>query len=444
MTTTVQPNGARRVRKPAGPTPFWLRLNSFFAFPFQREPLLYALLLSSCGLLMGVCLMWRMPLGILLVAIGYLLAASRYAFKVMALASQGLLRAEDYPRHNDPDWKPLPWKLFALLLVQALVLGFVARRSAGLYVLLNLLISLALPAAIMVLVQSLSFRQAINPFMQLATIQAIGVSYLLLCLFLFLLSMGAPMVLGMLLPALGMWVALPMLFLVLSYFTWVMAALMGYVMYQHHDALGIDLLPGGGEDAPATGPAALSPEKLAERMDDAEVGQRVADGDLQGAVALARERVREQPESLPAHRRYHKALLLSDQTATLADHARRMIALLMARGERAEALRVWVACRGRSPDFVLEDASQTLVLAQAAWKGADARTALELLKGFDRRHRGHATLPDAYELIVRVLVQGLGRDETARAVLKALQERYPDSPQTREAEWVLRQRGAPA
>ena len=309
---------------------------------------------------------------------------------------------------------------------------------------LNLLISLALPAAIMVLVQSLSFRQAINPFMQLATIQAIGVSYLLLCLFLFLLSMGAPMVLGMLLPALGMWVALPMLFLVLSYFTWVMAALMGYVMYQHHDALGIDLLPGGGEDAPATGPAALSPEKLAERMDDAEVGQRVADGDLQGAVALARERVREQPESLPAHRRYHKALLLSDQTATLADHARRMIALLMARGERAEALRVWVACRGRSPDFVLEDAGQTLVLAQAAWKGADARTALELLKGFDRRHRGHATLPDAYELIVRVLVQGLGRDETARAVLKALQERYPDSPQTREAEWVLRQRGAPA
>ena len=75
---------------------------------------------------------------------------------------------------------------------------------------------------------------------------------------------------------------------------------------------------------------------------------------------------------------------------------------------------------------------------------ADARTALELLKGFDRRHRGHATLPDAYELIVRVLVQGLGRDDTARAVLKALQERYPDSPQTREAEWVLRQRGAPA
>ena len=43
--------------------------------------------------------------------------------------------------------------------------------SIGL-MLLNVLVSLALPAAIMVLVQSLSFRQAINPLMQLATITA--------------------------------------------------------------------------------------------------------------------------------------------------------------------------------------------------------------------------------------------------------------------------------
>ena len=443
MSTTAPPSQARRARRgaPSGPTPFWLRLNSFFAFPFQREPLTYGLLLSLSGLLIGLFMKLELWLAILVVVIGFTLAVSRYAFKVMALASQGLLRTADYPRHDDPDWKPLPWKLFALLLVQGLVLGFVGRRSPGLYLLLNVLVSLALPAAIMVLVQSHSFRQAINPLMQLATITAIGAPYLLLCLFLFLLSMGAPMVLGMLLPALGVWLALPVLLLVLAYFSWVMAALMGYVMYQNHAALGIDLLPGGGEDAPATGPAALSPEKLAERQLDAEVGQMIADGDLQGALATAREAVRTQPDAVAAHRRYHKALLLSDQTATLADHGRRMIALLLARGDRAEALRAWSACRARAPDFALEEAGHTLALAQAAWKGGDARTALELLKGFDKRYRGHASVPDAYELIVRVLVQGLGKPEPARAVLTALQQRYPDSPQTREAEWLLRAPG---
>ena len=101
----------------------------------------------------------------------------------------------------------------------------------------------------------------------------------------------------------------------------------------------------------------------------------------------------------------------------------------------------WSACRARAPDFALEEAGHTLALAQAAWKGGDARTALELLKGFDKRYRGHASVPDAYELIVRVLVQGLGKPEPARAVLTALQQRYPDSPQTREAEWLLRAPG---
>ena len=33
------------------PPPFWRRLNSFFAFPFQMRPLAYGLLLSFCSLL---------------------------------------------------------------------------------------------------------------------------------------------------------------------------------------------------------------------------------------------------------------------------------------------------------------------------------------------------------------------------------------------------------
>ena len=61
MSTTAPPSQARRARRgaPSGPTPFWLRLNSFFAFPFQREPLTYGLLLGEWPLIVtnGICLL---------------------------------------------------------------------------------------------------------------------------------------------------------------------------------------------------------------------------------------------------------------------------------------------------------------------------------------------------------------------------------------------------
>ncbi|QTD43899.1 hypothetical protein [Ottowia testudinis] len=63
---------------------------TIFAFPFQRKPLIYALLLSLCGLLVGVFIQMGLWLAIIGVVIGFMLAVSRYAFKVMALASSGM------------------------------------------------------------------------------------------------------------------------------------------------------------------------------------------------------------------------------------------------------------------------------------------------------------------------------------------------------------------
>ena len=102
---------------PATPRPFWHRLNTFFAFPFQLRPLAYALLLSLCSLLAQVLFFLPQVLAIVLVELGILLAASRYGFRVIALGSRGIVRASDFPRELDEDWTNLPWKLFAVSLV---------------------------------------------------------------------------------------------------------------------------------------------------------------------------------------------------------------------------------------------------------------------------------------------------------------------------------------
>ena len=420
----------------AVPQPFWHRINQFFAFPFQSQPLGYALLLSLSSLLFKALFFLPAPLAIGLVQIGILLAASRYGFKVAALGSQGISRAADYPRHLDPDWTHLPWKLFAILLVHGIIVGWCARVSLGMAQLALLLLSFLLPASIIVLVQTTGFFSALNPLLILDTVRIIGKPYALLCFFLFLLSSGAQIAMSLLLPLFSGLILLPLFNFAMIYFGWVMASLLGYVMYQHHEALGIDAAPQA--DSGPDGAPARTPEQIARQQLDEDVAEHVAAGDLAAALGLAYEDQRTHPDDTHAQRRYHRLLLLSDKTATLLDHGRRFIALLLRQGQTAEALKVFQACRAKEASFALDDADQTLALARSTWRAGDAQATLTLISGFDKRFKGHAAVPHAYELAARLMLQGFGRRDMAQGILATLQARHPDSEATQEVRWLLR------
>lgn len=422
---------------PRGPRPFWHRLNSFFAFPLQPQPLAYALMLALSSLLFKILFFLPAPLAIALIEIGILLAASRYGFRITALGSQGISRAADFPRELDPDWTNLPWKLFAILVVQGFVAGWCLHVSVGLWQLVLFAMSFMLPASIIVLVQTASLRSALNPLPVVDTMRIIGKPYVLLCFFLFLLSSGAQIVMAMLLPVFSGLILLPLFNLALIYFSWVMASLLGYVMYQHHEALGIDAR--SGPDSGLDGAPARTPAQIAQQQLDAEVAERLDQGDMAGALGLAYEDQRIRPDEAHAQRRYHRLLLLSDRTPTLLEHARGFIALLLRQGQTAEALKVFKACRDKDATFALQDADQTLALARSTWRAGDAQATLALLSGFDKRFKGHAAIPHAYELAARLMLQGFDRRDMALGILAALEARYPDSEPTQEVRWMLRE-----
>ena len=132
-------------------------------------------------------------------------------------------------------------------------------------------------------------------------------------------------------------------------------------------------------------------------------------------------------------------LALSEgKTATLLDHGVRYIPLLLRSGHGSEALKAFQTCRDKDPQFELRDATATLNLAKAAWSANDANQAIALLKGFDRRFLDHETVPAAYELVARVLLQGMNRVDMALRVLATLESRYPDVEATQETRWLLR------
>ena len=136
------------------------------------EPLIFMALLA-----LGSYLLFLPGFMRLFVVVGLVLGASRYAFKVAALASRGVLHSRDYTNAlTDPDWKVLPWKFFGVLVVHGMLIGFLGRQSE-LGIVASLISSLLLPATLMVLIQSFSLRAALSPFELLATMTAIGARY---------------------------------------------------------------------------------------------------------------------------------------------------------------------------------------------------------------------------------------------------------------------------
>ncbi|QXZ08610.1 hypothetical protein KUF54_11055 [Comamonas sp. Y33R10-2] len=410
--------------------PFWQKLNSFFLFPLQMEPLLYALLLSVCsyGLMFGV-------IGICAVGLGLMLAVSRYAFKVSALASRGLTNSADFRSSlMEEEWKWLPWKFFGVLFVFGLFVGFLASRSMTLGIIANLVVAFLIPATWMVLINTNRLSSAINPFELLATIFGIGKSYLLLCFFLFLLQQGSPMVMVALLKIAKPALVLPLMSFVMIYFTWVMAAMIGYVMYQHHAALDID--PVQAPEGVAS--IQIDPKEAEAKHRDAVVARLVQDNKMDEAVHQAREWQRGDYESLPDHRRYFRVLKLTEQADSLADLGQRFIPMLMAQQRTSEALEAWVSCVKRQPDFLLASAQASYDLAQQAWRAGKPKYVLMLAKGFENRFAGSALIPSMLELVVRAYKQGLDQPMQGVHVYMRMKQLFPDHASTKEVEWVLR------
>ncbi|MDR6519787.1 hypothetical protein J2789_002469 [Variovorax paradoxus] len=427
------------------PPPFWHRLNSFFAFPFQMRPLAYGLLLSFCSLLFDAVFFLPQALALFVIEVGIMLAASRYGFKIIALGARGIRDSADFGRESSDEWTYLPWKLFAISLVQAFLIGWLAWYAPILGTVGLFVMSFTFPAAVIVLVQSGSFFQAMNPANVMDAMRIIGWPYALLCFFLFLLSTGAQVALAMVLPMFDGRIVLPIVNFAFIYFGWVMASLLGYVMFQHHDAFGFDAVPGS--ELPDGAPVdRRTPAQIAAQRTDAEVAQLITDGDLAAALGTAYEAQRTADSNdLAAQRRYHRVLaLMPEKKDTMLDHARRFIPMLMRRDLASEALKVFKACKERDKAFALDDPAMVIAMARAEWRNGDAHATLALLSGFDKRFRGNEAIPQAYELAARALVQGLGRSDMAQPILTTMEARYPDSEQTQEVRWLLRPAAPPA
>ncbi len=411
-------------------TPFWHRLPRFFQFPLQPGMMLVLVPLALASLLAPVMPVAR-PLDLLLTEGLIWLAALRHAFTVMERTSAGLLTsAEQAQALPQPERVNLPWKLLGIFIAWAILLGMLERVSTALAWLGNLFFTIAFPASVMALSSTNSLFRAANPLLWLSIMGQVGKAYWALFVFLLLLSSGAGIVIPILSPLLGGWLTLPLLNLVFMYFNLVMFNMMGYVLYQYHRELGVDVAVDFAKAAARRG--GTSKDAVADA-----IAAKVATGDLDGALDAAYEQQRTETDNVAVQDRYQKLLLLAGKQERALDHGHRYLATLLRLGKDDLAFDLFRRLRDLDGGFAPEP-HQVLPLAQTAFRCRESAVALALVRGFDRLQPRHADVPAIYLLSARLMSEQLRKDEPARALLRTLCRKYPDHPLAAEAAIYLK------
>lgn len=420
-------------------TPFWRRIPRFFRFPAYRQPLARNLVLS---LVMAAALYSGSWIVLVPAALATSVVLARYGFLVIERASQGYLTPDDYPvlASEAHPWRP--YKMFAIFLIALFLVSLVGALSGSGFLLLvgMVLVALAMPASVMSMAQSDSLRRAMNPVRLMGIVQGIGAPYLVLCLFLLLLMTGSNQAFELVAPLFKerYWLLMGISTFVGNYFFLIMCALIGYVMYQYHDALGVVVLGPGDSGRPVL----KGRVDLRARQRDALIGRHVAAGELKEAIALVSEDLAERPNDLSLHARLRRLLQADGDSARLDELGDRYLALLVKSGNLDEALQVLAEEAGRRPGHALQEADLVVPLARRALELGRYEQAGALLRGFDKRWPGHADLPEVYLLGGRLLVEGARDEAGARRLFEHVLAAYPASPAAAQARRQLQGSGS--
>ena len=444
-----------RLSQTADPTPFWERIPRFFLFPLQPAILGHLFLAAA---LPALCFLAPGAISGLLLFFGGSLWAwfsvLRQGSRIAIETSRGRLLPADYDDNTREGLGLLPFSIFALFFVSGLAVGLIQGMFGNTPAMaMNFVVSLLLPAALMVLLHSRSLLDGLNPWRAATLIGSIGKPYLLLCVFLFCLSSAqmfltwqlyafglkpiiADLMAGNIVPESGqtpidligelfarqrmrMSSALFCANLAAMFFTMIGFNMLGYVLYQYHRILGIPLPPTARGGNPAT---------AAEDGPAAQIAELIAAGEMSRAIDIAYEEQRVHHEDVTAQERYHKLLHLAGRKDRLLPHANRLIPLLLQRQMASRAIAAWRRCHELDADFRLHEPGVELALAEAAHKLRENQLALDLMRAFDKRHPRHPLIPEVYFLSARILCEEFRQDAMAEKIFSAIATRYPQHP----------------
>lgn len=432
--------------------PFWQRVPKFFAVPMESPVLVRIGVLALAVPLAFLLIPFGLP-GVLLLAAVWLLAlviGFQYGFRIIEQTARGFLRPSLFqPEFGERAISLRPYKYIAIYLLfglAAAAMGYVFRRSeivaVATWVLLTAFI---LPAATMRLTTTASLRAALNPAEIFLAMQRIGKPYLTLCLFIFFSDLcrttGVLLIAGV--GGIGLVslsggqatgvmsiIVVALIGLAFWYFTYLICALIGYAMYQYAGALNLSVVGQGDRQRGGTLTRKVDMRK---RTRDSIVDTLASTGDVRDAIELVSDDLRQRPNDLSLHSRLHKLLLQEGSTPRIEAHADRFLDLLMGSDNAREALPLAQEALARNPQWEPRKLEHVVPLARAALAAGKMELVAGLIRGFDKKHRMHADIPNVYLIAAQMMMQTAGPSDQVRQILDLLGSRFAQHPAGAEA-----------
>lgn len=409
-------------------TPFWRRLPLFFLYPMQTGSIMRITGYSVIGSISMLLPDWFNVFLRLILWVVFL----KYAFVVMERTANGQFDEPQHVNDNEEGNTSQVMRQFGLLVVVAFIVGLLAAKFGKVgYGVGLLLMNIIPPAGIMIIAVSHSFWEALNPAQILFYMKTIGSPYLALCFVLTSLIGSSQWLQSFMNVHMGSMLALPLLSFIEFYFVLITYHMMGYVIYQYHDELGVHVAVSF-EEAEAK----LAPGKVVDPV-ISQLNSLIANGQTDEAIDLLREALRTRWESNDLHERYQKLLFATGKQTEALHHAREFINKLVAEKRLFQALDLCEQCMKLDPEFQQQDSNHVHGLASAAYMAKRQKLALDLMRRFDRRYPDHPHIPSVYLLSAQILSEHYLMHKEAKQILQAMQTKFPDHALTREAQQPL-------
>lgn len=414
--------------------PFWQRIPSFFVYPFRLQPLFFMMALATVATVFPRSFLVSLFSGITLI---------KYSYAVLTNTAHGNLGSpKDFTKIVGGDID-IVFKQFGIFV--AMFFGFAwFAKSFG--VLAGLLFVgfaiLSVPAMIMSLAATESLIQALNPMVFVRIMSRIGWPYLLMYLFLLMMSGGpaalAPYIVGALSPIVQVFLFsfAKMYYTILSY------NLMGYVLLQYQEEIGYEVdyeevkkhtIPdkkGGG--------GVTSGDNEIKILE--EVEKNVMDGRIDEAIQFIQSETQGKIEGVPLAKRFYDLLKIAKRKNELVKHCKVYIDVLVKKVMFSEVIRIYKEGLAINPQFI-PNADSLYKIAEWMSRSGDAKNAMNMAVKFIKLNPTHALTPEAYYLIAQILHERLNNIPKAREILKAIVSKYPDHDLAGKANNYLQQLG---
>ncbi len=390
-------------------TPFWLRLNKIFAYPLTTDTLAVIAGFSVLSLLK-----FLPGFGFL---IGFLiwLGSYKYAYEVLAYTAKGGTGSTSlvYMANTDDMAVKQLFLVLGMIGMVALVAVFVHPVIA---ILFGMIVLISFPAAIIALAMEQRVLPALNPVLWLDLIGRIGSPYFLAVLFLLLMLISSATLKTYVLSLLPPLLSQVIFFFVSFYFLVVMFHLMGYIVYQYHEILGVKL----------SYAHSLEKARTADEIVLDEVKATVQEGELPKAIALLEESFGAGGGTPALRDEYHKLLRLAGDKEKLIEHGRHYITLLLNSFDNLRrALQIADDCLDVDKTFQLREPEQVLPLAKLAEQFGKSQLVVKLTSGFGSQYPDHPDTPNNDFLAAKALVN-VNQEQKALDILRGLLRRYPE------------------